>query len=152
MNINGVYKQLNSFSSNTVTPCNAYTSPLFSVLKVDEKKKKVAVHRRITFTSLSMATNGDGLDEGGTKEKKDTTINESSNGADGNLLKNAFLMVPLVLKFVIVLVVKILTDAVVFPLLFLYRAVQLLKRKLVSLISSKSDGKDDESEAADYSI
>uniref|UniRef100_A0A7S2S4P8 Uncharacterized protein n=1 Tax=Eucampia antarctica TaxID=49252 RepID=A0A7S2S4P8_9STRA len=48
---------------------------------------------------------------------------------------------PLIAKFIIVLLVKFLNDLVVFPLLFLYRAVRLAKNKALKLI-----GKDDSDE------
>jgi len=40
---------------------------------------------------------------------------------------------PLIAKFGIVLVVKLLTDLVVFPLLFLYRICRLAKNKVIGL-------------------
>lgn len=58
-------------------------------------------------------------------------------GADGKLLKNFFIMTPLILKFTIVLLVKFLTDVVVFPLLFLYRISRMTKNKL-SVMLDKS--------------
>lgn len=41
---------------------------------------------------------------------------------------------PLIFKFGIVLVVKVLTDLVVFPLLWLYRACRLIKNKVLGLL------------------
>eukprot|EP00554_Chaetoceros_debilis_P002371 CAMPEP_0194082610 /NCGR_PEP_ID=MMETSP0149-20130528/8070_1 /TAXON_ID=122233 /ORGANISM="Chaetoceros debilis, Strain MM31A-1" /LENGTH=196 /DNA_ID=CAMNT_0038764799 /DNA_START=812 /DNA_END=1405 /DNA_ORIENTATION=- len=41
---------------------------------------------------------------------------------------------PLIFKFGIVLVVKVLTDLVVFPLLWLYRACRLVKNKVLGLL------------------
>lgn len=44
---------------------------------------------------------------------------------------------PLIAKFGIVILVKILTDLVVFPFLFLYRFCKTIKNKLVSVVGEK---------------
>ncbi len=50
---------------------------------------------------------------------------------------------PLIFKFGIVLVVKFLTDLVVFPLLYLYRLCRLAKNKVVGLFVKSDDMKGD---------
>jgi len=50
---------------------------------------------------------------------------------------------PLLAKFGIVLLVKFLTDLVVFPLLFLYRIIKSLKNKIVGLFVKKDTMKGD---------
>ena len=47
---------------------------------------------------------------------------------------------PLLAKFGIVILVKIMTDMVVFPLLFLYRIIKKAKNKIVGLFTMKGDG------------
>jgi hypothetical protein len=55
--------------------------------------------------------------------------------------KTAALALPLFCKFLIVMVIKFLTDLVVFPLLMLYRFARLTKRKILGFFRSKT-GKD----------
>eukprot|EP00553_Chaetoceros_curvisetus_P008380 CAMPEP_0204630588 /NCGR_PEP_ID=MMETSP0717-20131115/20853_1 /ASSEMBLY_ACC=CAM_ASM_000666 /TAXON_ID=230516 /ORGANISM="Chaetoceros curvisetus" /LENGTH=118 /DNA_ID=CAMNT_0051647889 /DNA_START=222 /DNA_END=578 /DNA_ORIENTATION=+ len=50
---------------------------------------------------------------------------------------------PLIFKFGIVLVVKFLTDLVVFPLLYFYRLCRLAKNKVVGLFVKSDDMKGD---------
>lgn len=53
----------------------------------------------------------------------------------GGGLKNALIMgPPLILKFLVVLIVKFLTDVIVFPLLYLYRFIRLIKHKILLLL------------------
>jgi hypothetical protein len=64
-----------------------------------------------------------------------TTILDSSKKADGrsSLSRTLVLAVPLMLKFTLVLMIKFLTDLVVFPLLLTYRAARLTKRRLFKI-------------------
>jgi hypothetical protein len=41
--------------------------------------------------------------------------------------------VPLMLKFALVLMIKFLTDLVVFPLLFTYRGARIMKRRITKI-------------------
>jgi hypothetical protein len=59
--------------------------------------------------------------------------------ASGSLMRTLLLAVPLFCKFVIVLMIKFLTDLVVYPLLFLYRLARLTKRRILALFK-KDDG------------
>ena len=52
-----------------------------------------------------------------------------------SITKTVLLTVPLFCKFVVVLLIKLLTDVVVFPLLFLYRLVGQMKRKFLKMFS-----------------
>jgi hypothetical protein len=67
--------------------------------------------------------------------------NKDSRSSEGGLTRTFVLAVPLFCKFIIVLVIKFLTDLVVFPLLFLYRAARLLKRSIVRTIFSRGNKK-----------
>ena len=50
--------------------------------------------------------------------------------------KSMLLTVPLFLKFAAVLMIKFVTDLIVFPLLFLYRLAGVGKRKLLKKLSA----------------
>jgi len=76
----------------------------------------------------------------------ETPTTESDNTVDSKSEKMGFmrtmlLALPLFFKFAIVLLIKFLTDLVVFPLLFLYRIARLTKRKVTGLFR-KTDLKD----------
>ncbi len=90
-----------------------------------------------------------------TEEKDDdaTTASEVAETTDAKTKntekeRNGFITAlvlgpPLIFKFGIVLVVKFLTDLVVFPLLFLYRMCRLAKNKVVGLFVKSDDMKGD---------
>jgi hypothetical protein len=65
---------------------------------------------------------------------------EQKKKSPGVWWKTAALALPLFCKFAIVLIIKFLTDLVVFPLLMLYRFARLTKRRILGLFGSK--GKD----------
>jgi len=73
----------------------------------------------------------------------DNNSNNEDDTTGGGLTRTMLLAIPLFCKFVIVLIIKFLTDAVVFPLLFLYRFARITKRKIRALFTSSSK-KDDE--------
>jgi len=58
------------------------------------------------------------------------------------LVAALFLGPPLFAKFVIVLIVKFMTDLVVFPLLFLYRMARLGKNKILAMMGKGGDIKE----------
>ena len=86
-----------------------------------------------------------------TEESKDPEGSESVETAAADegdsaeekpgFTRTVLLTVPLFCKFVIVLLIKVVTDLIVFPLLFLYRLAGLGKRRFYKLI-----GKDQLSE------
>lgn len=61
--------------------------------------------------------------------------------ARGGILKILFISVPLFCKFCIVLIVKFLTDLVVYPLLWLYRLAHLTKCRILKLFGINSKKK-----------
>jgi hypothetical protein len=69
------------------------------------------------------------------------SLEQKKKAGSGVWWKTAALALPLFCKFVIVLVIKFLTDLVVYPLLMLYRLARLTKRRILGLFSSK--GKDE---------
>ena len=64
-------------------------------------------------------------------------VDDDEDGADDkpSIVKTVLLTVPLFCKFVVVLVIKLLTDVVVFPLLFLYRLAGQAKRKVLKMFT-----------------
>mmetsp|Transcript_10556 Transcript_10556/g.13783 ORF Transcript_10556/g.13783 Transcript_10556/m.13783 type:complete len:93 (-) Transcript_10556:226-504(-) len=52
-------------------------------------------------------------------------------------LTAALLAIPLLCKFVIVLLIKFMTDLVVYPLLLLYRLARMTKNKFLRLIGKE---------------
>jgi hypothetical protein len=63
------------------------------------------------------------------------------DNARGGLLKILFISVPLFCKFCVVLMVKFLTDLVVYPLLILYRLARLTKQRFLKLVGMDANKK-----------
>ena len=147
-----IRQPLVGFRSEALQPRNTQLSPLFFNGKSSRVIKKITSPSSNVQNFLKMG-NSDAAESDEKNEANEEKKSPVENpGADGSLLKNAFLMVPLIFKFIIVLVVKILTDVVVFPLLFLIRALRLLKNKFVSMLSSPKNGDDGKSDVIDYKI
>jgi len=87
----------------------------------------------------SSDTNGDNKDS----DDKDVAVssNTASDSSEPAIrrTKGIFIAVPLVCKFVIVLMIKFVTDLIVFPLLLLYRLVRLAKRRFLKLLGRTGD-------------
>lgn len=66
---------------------------------------------------------------------------EDSSDEKRSVAKTVLLTVPLFCKFVVVLLIKFVTDLIVFPLLFLYRLAGVAKRKVLKMFGA--DGKID---------
>mmetsp|Transcript_3531 Transcript_3531/g.7669 ORF Transcript_3531/g.7669 Transcript_3531/m.7669 type:complete len:216 (+) Transcript_3531:38-685(+) len=79
--------------------------------------------------STASKTSGDEIDDG------------------GGFFTTLLLAPPLLFKFLIVLCVKVLTDAVVYPTLFLWKVAGRAKRKVLGLFGIKSDDDDSMDEA-----
>mmetsp|Transcript_15911 Transcript_15911/g.20200 ORF Transcript_15911/g.20200 Transcript_15911/m.20200 type:complete len:178 (-) Transcript_15911:299-832(-) len=73
---------------------------------------------------------------GGKSQNKEKVTGGTFNSNNNGFLTALFLAPPLIAKFGIVILVKIVTDLVVFPLLFLYRLCQTIKSKVVGLVKS----------------
>jgi hypothetical protein len=80
-------------------------------------------------------------------EAKDAEViskkSEESGEEKRGVTKTVLLTVPLFCKFVIVLLIKLVTDLFVFPLLFLYRLAGLAKRRILRIFAGKGPKKDD---------
>lgn len=68
------------------------------------------------------------------KSKSIKTQAKEDDSSSTSGLRNALIMgPPLFLKFCVVLIVKFLTDVIIFPLLFLYRILRLMKVRIFLL-------------------
>jgi len=77
----------------------------------------------------------DGGSDGGLGSSSTTTSAANTKKKERSGFVTAMVMgPPLIFKFGIVLVVKVLTDLVVFPLLWLYRVCRLIKNKVMGLL------------------
>ena len=64
--------------------------------------------------------------------------NDDDDGTDEKrtITRTVLLTVPLFCKFVIVLLIKFVTDLILFPLLFLYRLVRAARRSILEKVGS----------------
>jgi hypothetical protein len=100
-------------------------------------------YRRLS-RPLSMSTNDDdgGADQLSVTESVSpndtiatpgTSESSSSSSVPSSLTRSLLVAIPLMMKFALVLIIKFLTDLVVFPLLLTYRAARLTKRRIVKI-------------------
>jgi hypothetical protein len=135
----------NNYPTSTATTTRGIDSPLFGVSSsIDHVRTSVRPSKLARFhqlqrrqgkvLALSMSSEGQTTDDDAPapKEKKEMS------GFVAALVMGP----PLVAKFMIVLLVKFLNDLVVYPLLYLYRAVRLLKKKILSICSKNDDESD----------
>ena len=99
-------------------------------------------HNRPTFLSMTAEESKDKeeTDGGATAKNTEALLVEDDEDTEGkrSLAKTILLTVPLFCKFVIVLLIKFVTDLVVFPLLFLYRLAGTVKRKIMKKFGSQN--------------
>lgn len=150
--------------------CHAFTIPTLSLDSISTAHPQVAISsplfnqcsersltNRLCTASLKMSVG----EEGGapdneastevpstdiTTSSTDTTeetpeVNTKKKKERSGFVTALILGPPLITKFAIVLLVKFLTDVVVFPFLIFYRFVKMSKNKVVGLFTSSS-GKD----------
>jgi hypothetical protein len=79
---------------------------------------------------LSSSNNAPFFEEPNEQSKKAMSDEQNKKR---NTTMTVILTIPLFIKFFAVLCIKFLTDAVVFPSLFLYRLLRKTKRKIISL-------------------
>ena len=132
----------------------------------DEGLSAAAATAAATKISPLFMTTGDAADkpaEHTEEEVKDAEIVESTSveasastasttsGSEiddgGGFFTTLLLAPPLLFKFLIVLCVKVLTDAVVYPTLFLWKVAARAKRKVLGVFGIKSDDDDSMDEA-----
>jgi hypothetical protein len=86
------------------------------------------------------------VDEHSDKETQEqsTSLDARPTGNDNNndrsLSRTIILAVPLFCKFVVILMIKFVTDLIVFPLLWTYRLVRMAKRKVFGKKKKVDDG------------
>jgi hypothetical protein len=80
------------------------------------------------------------------KDPDETDIQNVEEPSKGDMDKaeekrtwTVFLTIPLFCKFVLVLLLKLVTDVIVFPLLFLYRVVGIGRKKFLRAIGKGGD-------------
>ena len=78
-------------------------------------------------------------EETNTTDVQSTSKSEDDDEEKRGVTRTILLTVPLFCKFVIVLLIKFVTDLIVFPLLFLYRLAGIGKRKFFKLIGKGPD-------------
>ena len=110
----------------------------------DEEKPPPVVgeqaDKSVPASSLSSSSTKDGAAAKPTDDNDD-----DDNMSGGGLTRTLLLAIPLFCKFVLVLIVKFLTDVVVYPLLWLFRLARITKRKVLSLfVPTKNKKKDDD--------
>jgi hypothetical protein len=82
--------------------------------------------------------------EGTDTEKPEATSQDDNDSGDEkrSVTRTVLLTVPLFCKFVVVLLIKFVTDLIVFPLLFLYRLAGIAKRRVLKMIGKGPDKTD----------
>ena len=100
--------------------------------------------QKLKMTSDSSSSNSNDKEPELSTEigKNESVEGPTKQEADGsrNMLINALIYgPPLIAKFSIVILIKIVTDLVVMPFLFLYRFLNLTKNKVVGLFNTKED-------------
>jgi hypothetical protein len=88
---------------------------------------------RLHSSSSSSSNDDDSASEAAVEIPTDDDDDVDAPEARGGIIKILFISVPLFCKFCIVLLVKFLTDLVVYPLLVLYRLARLTKRRILRL-------------------
>ena len=130
-----------SFSSLSV--------PTTTILRPDTTNKirwelniSMIQRRRLQYTRVQMTTDdasssdNDQTDSSPKKSSSNTPLNKKEVANNDVLptfsqLDNVIAIVPLLFKFIAVLLIKFLTDLVVFPSLFFYRLARRGKRKII---------------------
>ena len=145
---------LHQQKNNIISPCSQshlFRSTLSSSLSSSSKFDKLLILPRLQMTTDNNQDNNNNNDEEDTtstassdivdenvKSIKSSTTNTSKDNDNRNAIITALVLgPPLIAKFGIVILVKIATDLVVFPLLFTYRFLNLMKNKVVGLFTSK---------------
>lgn len=93
------------------------------------------------FISPESKRNGVFMTAEGQEEAESIEVVSDDDDDDGSdekrsITKTVLLTVPLFCKFVVVLLIKFVTDLIVFPLLFLYRLAGTAKRSILKKLGS----------------
>lgn len=147
---------LHQQKNNIISPCSqshlfrSTLSSSLSSLSSSSKFDKLLIIPRLQMTTDNNQDNNNNDEEDTTstassdivdenvKSIKSSTTNTFKDNDNRNAIITALVLgPPLIAKFGIVILVKIATDLVVFPLLFTYRFLNLMKNKVVGLFTSK---------------
>lgn len=117
------------------------SSMLWQVVKSRSSNKESFLHDTQRLTVAKMSTKDDDIVIQQTNLAVTNSGNETNSSTNGSsrtinrssLSRTLVLAVPLMLKFVLVLMIKFLTDLVVFPLLFTYRGTRVMKRRIFKI-------------------
>jgi len=136
------FEEASSFSSlslraATTVPQHGSVTRMMSPRLMSSETTIYGRPQHLHNTRLAMAANDDSSDKEVTKAKERGSTDNSESPAQKN---NVILMVPLFCKFVVVLLIKFLSDLVVFPTLFVYRLVGRTKRKIIALFQKLRPG------------
>jgi hypothetical protein len=115
--------------------------PVYHVVKSRNNNKESFFHHTQRLTVAKMSTKDDDIATQQTNFAVTNSVNETNSSMNGSsrtinrssLSRTLVLAVPLMLKFVLVLMIKFLTDLVVFPLLFTYRGTRVMKRRIFKI-------------------
>jgi hypothetical protein len=107
--------------SETLSVVSTHTTPLLLASLDDGEKEATS---KAAETNSSPAVGGSDLD--------DDEVSSSS------VTRTLLLAVPLFCKFVLVLMIKFVTDLIVYPLLLLYRIARIAKRKVLRMFQGSS--------------
>jgi hypothetical protein len=112
-----------------------YRTPVHVTSTINSPVSHLFGSRRPKCSSPSLFMTEEPKEPEETETKQEKTISEkdSNSGHEKKrgAVTTALLAVPLVIKFVLVLFIKFLSDAVVFPVLFLSRFAKRIKRKIL---------------------
>lgn len=90
--------------------------------------------RSILFMAAAAAEGGDEVKEEATEKVTTAVAEDDAIITSEKKSRGALSIIPLVLKFCVVLAVKFVTDVLVFPPLFLWRLMRLIYRRFMALI------------------
>ena len=108
----------------------------YVITRIHEVSSNLPISRAVKRRGLFMTT--EGQEEA---ESVEVAVGDDDDGDDGvdekrSITKTVLLTVPLFCKFVIVLLIKFVTDLILYPLIFLYRLVRAAKRSVLGKLGS----------------
>jgi len=138
VNLDGVQSFSSTSKTRVLVGNSATTSNLFRPIR-----QNIPSHRPFAFSPITRLKMTEEKDDGASTEidQKPSSDEESAVGKEkerSGFWTALVLAPPLLAKFGIVLLVKVITDLIVFPLLFLFRISKIVKNKFLGLF-----GKDD---------
>jgi hypothetical protein len=112
-----------------------------STLSSSEDAGKVPSSSTTGEETAAASASSDDVAAAATANKNNTLSKRQRNDVNqGGIARTILVAIPLMCKFCLVLIIKFMTDLVVFPLLFLYRIARLSKRKLLQMFGRAGSG------------